>query len=81
MLSEDYLIEQLNAPTRQERLMAVTGLKKLMDDGFLEKPLQGEDINNHTTPPIPFLRTARPRRFGAPILPDYARRESWTMIP
>ena len=47
MLSEDYLIEQLNAPTRQERLMAVTGLKKLMDDGFLEKPLQGEDINNH----------------------------------
>ena len=39
MLSEDYLIEQLNAPTKQERLMAITGLKKLMDDGFLENCL------------------------------------------
>lgn len=47
MLSEDYLIEQLNAPTKQERLMAITGLKKLMDDGFLEKPARAEDINNH----------------------------------
>ena len=47
MLSEDYLVEQLNAPTKQERLMAITGLKKLMDDGFLEKPVKGEDINNH----------------------------------
>ncbi len=28
MLSEDYLVEQLNAPTKQERLMATTGLKK-----------------------------------------------------
>ena len=40
MLSEDYLVEQLNAPTKQERLMAITGLKKLMDDGFWKSRLR-----------------------------------------
>lgn len=47
MLSEDFLIEQLNAPEKEQRLNAVKELKQLMDKGFMEKPVNGEDINNH----------------------------------
>lgn len=41
------LIEQLNAPTMQQRLAALTGIRKLVDDGEIAQPVRGRDVNNH----------------------------------
>ncbi len=41
------LIEQLNAPTKQERLEALAGLRKLIDSGQIPLPVRGQDVNNH----------------------------------
>jgi len=41
------LIERLNAPTASERLAALTKLMELYETGSLERPIQGENVNNH----------------------------------
>ena len=41
------LIEQLNAPTADERLEAAEEIKKGIDDGSIPAVLVGEDVNNH----------------------------------
>ncbi len=46
MTKEQY-IERLNAPSKAERLDALRGLKALLDAGQIEKPVTGDDVNNH----------------------------------
>lgn len=46
-MSIEKYIEQLNATTMEERLEALKALKKLVDEGVIEKPVQGIDVNNH----------------------------------
>lgn len=46
-MSIEKYIEQLNATTMEERLEALKALKKLVDEGAIEKPVQGIDVNNH----------------------------------
>ena len=41
------LIEQLNASTKQRRLDALTGIRKLIDSGEIPQPARGKDVNNH----------------------------------
>ena len=41
------LIEQLNAATKQERLEALAGIRKLIDAGEIPQPVRGKDVNNH----------------------------------
>jgi len=41
------LLEQLNAPTADERLAALRGVMQLHKDGALENPVRGENVNNH----------------------------------
>jgi len=44
---EAKLIEQLNANTVAERLSALKELMALYENGTLERPVQGENVNNH----------------------------------
>ena len=39
------LIEQLNAPTKAQRLEALAGIRKLVDQGEIEQPMRGQDVN------------------------------------
>lgn len=41
------LIEQLNAPTKVQRLAALAGIRKLIDSGEIAQPARGKDVNNH----------------------------------
>lgn len=41
------LVEQLNAATKQQRLDALTGIRKLIDAGEIAQPVRGQDVNNH----------------------------------
>lgn len=41
------LIEQLNAPNKAQRLEALAGIRKLVDQGEIEQPTRGQDVNNH----------------------------------
>lgn len=43
----DQLIEQLNAPTKAQRLEALRGIRKLIDQGIVPQPVRGVDVNNH----------------------------------
>jgi hypothetical protein len=43
----DRLIEQLNAPTKVERLQALREIRGLIDSGDIPQPLRGVDVNNH----------------------------------
>ena len=41
------LIERLNAPTKQQRLEALAGIRTLVDRGEIALPVRGQDVNNH----------------------------------
>ena len=41
------LVEQLNAATKQQRLAALAGIRKLIDAGEIAQPVRGQDVNNH----------------------------------
>ena len=41
------LIEQLNAPTKAQRLQALREIKLLVDQGVIPQPVRGVDVNNH----------------------------------
>lgn len=76
MLSEDYLIEQLNAPTKQERPYGHNpALRSLWTmDSWRNRP-EPRTLTIIFTLLTPFLPTAPLRQFGAPILRGCARPE------
>ena len=47
MDKKEQLIEQLNAPEKEDRLEALRGLRAMLDSGEIEKPVVGNDVNNH----------------------------------
>lgn len=47
MMTEQELVNKLNADTKEERLDALRQLRKMIDEGLIEKPRRGEDTNNH----------------------------------
>lgn len=47
MEKKEMLIEQLNAKTKQERLAALRALKAMVENGEIERPVTGMDVNNH----------------------------------
>lgn len=47
MQIQDILLAQLNAPTKEERLAAVSKLMALHSDGTLKSPVSNENVNNH----------------------------------
>ena len=42
-----FLLELLNAPTKETRLQALREIKKLIDSGVINEPVQGMDVNSH----------------------------------
>lgn len=46
-MDEKTLMRQLNADTKQERLDALRGLKRMIDEGRIAKPARTDDTNNH----------------------------------
>ncbi len=47
MLNMQELIIGLNAPSKAQRLDALYNLKRMLDEGAIEKPVTGNDVNNH----------------------------------
>ncbi|MEO8410764.1 MAG: hypothetical protein ABI478_09365, partial [Propionivibrio sp.] len=41
------LIEQLNAPTKDQRLAALRAIRAQVDAGMITQPARGSDVNNH----------------------------------
>ncbi len=46
-MKKEKLIEKLNAAKKEDRLKALQKLKNMIDDGMIERPQTGTDVNNH----------------------------------
>ena len=46
-MDQETLLKGLNAPEKQQRLEALRGLRKMLDEGQIAEPERTTDTNNH----------------------------------